>query len=94
MKDLFIWEIANDTLQENVLAKEGSLKTQEQKMYHAEAFETAMRNHHKALGILDIAGLRMSTYCRQKISKCETNTPKPWNELSLDATPHTHLTSS
>ena len=42
IKDQFIQDIANDALQVDMLAKAGSLKTLEQNISHAEAFEMAM----------------------------------------------------
>ena len=44
IKDRFIWSKANDVLQVDILAKEGSLKTLEYNVSHSEAFETAMQD--------------------------------------------------
>ena len=62
IKDQFIWGIVNDVLQADMLAKAGSLKTLEQNISHAEAFEMAMLDQDKILGISDIAGLQMTAY--------------------------------
>ena len=45
IKDPFIWGIANDMLQADLLAKAGSLKTLEQNVNHVEACETKTRCH-------------------------------------------------
>ena len=66
IKDQFIRVIAYDALQADMLAKAESLKTLEQILSHAEAFETTMRDQNKISGISDIAGLRTSAYYRQK----------------------------
>ena len=45
-----------------MLAKAGLLKTLEQNINHAEAFEIAMRGQDKISGVSDIAGLWMLVY--------------------------------
>ena len=42
VKDQFICELFNNTLQTDILAKAGHLQTLEQLIAHAEAFETAL----------------------------------------------------
>ena len=66
IKDQFIWGIANDALKANMLAKAGLLKTLEQNISHAEAFEMAMRDQNEISGVSDMAGLWMLAYCQQK----------------------------
>ena len=53
-------------LQADMLAKAGSLKTLEQNISHAEAFEMAMPDQNGISGISDMAGLQMSVYCQQR----------------------------
>ena len=60
------WGIANDALQVDMLAKAGSLKTLEQNISHAEAFEMAMRDQNEISSVSDMAGLRMSAYRQQR----------------------------
>ena len=74
VKDQFIRGIAKNALQADLLAKAGSLKTLEQNVSHAQAFEMAMRDQNKMSGISDIARLQMSTYRRQKQAQ---NTVRP-----------------
>ena len=66
MKDQIIWGIANDTLQANLLAKAVTLKTLEQNVRHAEAFESALRDQTSMAGASDTTSAWLSTYCRQK----------------------------
>ena len=66
IKDQFIQGIANDALQADKLAKARSLKTLEQNIRHAEAFEMTMRDQDKISSALDIAGFQMSAYHQQK----------------------------
>ena len=62
IKDQFTRKRANNALQADMLAKAGSLKTLEQNLSHAEAFEMAMQNQDKISCASDIAGLQMSAY--------------------------------
>ncbi len=64
IKDQFIKGVASDALQTDLLAKAGLLKTLEQNISHAEAFESAVRDQMTMSNTPDIA--RMSTYRRQK----------------------------
>ena len=66
IKDQFIRGIANDALQVDMLAKAGSLKTLEENISHAEAFEMAMHDQNEISGVSDMAGLWMSAYCQQR----------------------------
>ena len=49
-----------------MLAKAGSLKTLEENISHAKAFEMAMRDQNEIPGVSDMAGLRMSAYRQQR----------------------------
>ena len=62
IKDQYILGIADKALQVDMLAKARLLKTLEQNISHAEAFEMAMRDQNEISGALDIAGLQMSAY--------------------------------
>ena len=42
IKDQIIQGIANNTFQDDLLAKSGTLKSLEQNIHHAEAFESAL----------------------------------------------------
>ena len=76
IKDQFIRGLANDALQADMLAKTESLRTLEQNVNHAEAFEAAMRDQNKISGISDMAGFRMSAYRRHRKA---LNAPHPPN---------------
>ena len=65
-KDQIIRGVANDTLQADLLAKPGTLKTLEQNVCHAKAFESALRDQISMAGASDTTSARLSTYCRQK----------------------------
>ena len=56
IKDQFIWGMANDALQVDMLTRAGSLKTLEQNISHTEAFEMAMRDQNEISGVSDMAG--------------------------------------
>ena len=64
IKDQLIKGIASDALQVDLLAKAGVLKTLEQNVSHAEAFESAVRDQMSVSSSPDIA--RLSTYRRRK----------------------------
>ena len=49
-----------------MLAKSRSLKTLEQNISHAKAFEMAMREQNEISGVSDMAGLQMSAYRQQR----------------------------
>ena len=66
IKDQFIRRIANEALQVDMLAKAGPLKTQEENISHAKAFEMAMCDQNEISGVSDMAGLRMSAYHQQR----------------------------
>lgn len=66
IKDQFIRGIANDTLQTDLLAKARLLKSLDQNVCHAEAFESALRDQTAMNDTPDIATVRMSMYRRQK----------------------------
>ena len=70
IKDQIIRVIANDTLQPDLLAKAGTLKSLKQNVRHAEAFESALQDQNSMGGASDVASTWLSTYCRQK------NTPQ------------------
>ena len=61
IKDQIIRGVANDTLQADLLAKAGTLKTLKQNIRHA--FESALRDQTSMGGA---TSARLSTYCRQK----------------------------
>ena len=54
------------THQADLLAKAGPLKTLEQNVCHAEAFESALRDQNSMAGASEPASARLSTYCKQK----------------------------
>ena len=66
IKDQFIKGIANNTLQTNLLAKAGVLKSLDQNVCYAEASELALQDQTAMTNTSDIATIRMSTYHRQK----------------------------
>ena len=70
-KDQLIKGVASDALQTDLLAKAGLLKTLEQNISHAEAFESAVRDQMSMSSTPDIA--RMSTYRRQKSNAQQKN---------------------
>ena len=49
-----------------MLAKAGSLKTLEQNISHAEAFEMAMQDQNEISSVLDMVGLQVSAYRQQR----------------------------
>ena len=66
IKDQIIQGIANNTLQADLLAKTGMLKSLEQNIRHAEAFESALRDQNSMAGTSDVASAQLSTYRRHK----------------------------
>ena len=66
IKDQAICGIANDLLLVDILAKAGSLKTLEQNISHAKAFEITMWDLDKISYVSDVAGLWMLAYHWQK----------------------------
>ena len=64
IKDQLIKGVPSDTLQPDLLAKAGVLKTLEQNVSHAEAFESAVRDQMSMSSTPDIAWV--STYRRRK----------------------------
>ena len=57
IKDQLIKGTANDTLQAHLLAKADSLKTLEENLNHAEAFEAALRDQAQMSGTLEMVAL-------------------------------------
>ena len=57
---------ANDALQVDLLAKARSLKTLEENINHAEAFEAALRDQAQMSGTLEMSALCASTYRKEK----------------------------
>ena len=74
IKDQLIRGIASDTLQADLLAKAGMLKSLEQNVCHAEAFELALQDQTSMASTPDIAIARMSLYRRQKNNTPQANT--------------------
>ena len=66
IKDQIIQGIANDTLQADLLAKAGTLKSLEQNVRHAGAFESALRDQNSMASASDAASVWLSTYRGQK----------------------------
>ena len=66
IKDQFIKRISNDMLQSDLLVKARLLRTLNQNVCHAEAFELALRDQTGMTDTSDIATIRMSRYHRQK----------------------------
>ena len=66
IKDPIIWGITSNTLQANLLAKAGMLKSLEQNVCHDEAFESALQDQNSIAGTSDSASARLSTYRRKK----------------------------
>ena len=71
IKDQLIKRVASDALQADLLAKAGLLKTLEQNISHAEAFESALRDQMSMSSTSDIA--QMSMYRRQKSNAQQKN---------------------
>ena len=68
IKDQLIKGTINDALQGDLLAKASSLKTLEENINHAEAFEAALRDQAQTSGTLEMLALHASTYCKEKKS--------------------------
>ena len=66
IKDQIIRRVEKDTLQADLLAKAGTLKTLEQNVCHAEAFESASWDQTLMTGASDTTSAWLSTYSRQK----------------------------
>ena len=81
IKDQFIKGVANETLQTDLLAKARLLKTLDQNICHAEAFESALRDQTVMNDTSDIATVRMSMYRRQKKNRAVRT-----NRGSIDTT--------
>ena len=73
IKDQFIRGIATNTLQNNLLAKARVLKSFEQNICHAEAFELTLQDQTAMTDTSDVATVWMSTYHRQKNRTARTN---------------------
>ena len=73
IKGQFIHGIAHDMLQANILAKAGLLKTLEQNVSHAEAFETAIQDQNKMSGILGRSILDINISSSKTGSKYRTD---------------------
>ena len=52
-KDQIIWGIASDTLQADLLAKAGTLKSLEQNIHHAEAFDQHYKTKTQCPAVID-----------------------------------------
>ena len=91
IKDQFIRMIANDTLQIDLLAKAGVLKSLDQNVCHAEAFELALRDQTAMTDTSDIATIRMSTYHRQKKKKMTAQTNRSNIGTSTTATHNNNI---
>ena len=74
IKDQLISGIANDALQADLQAEAGTLKSLDQNVCYAEAFESALQNQNSEVSISDIAMARMSTYRGQKNNAPQVNT--------------------
>ena len=83
--DQFIKGIANDTLQTNLLVKARVLKSLDQNVCHAEAFESALRDQTAMTDTSNIATIRMSTYRRLK-NNWTARTNRGNNDTSTTAT--------
>ena len=66
IKDQLIKGTANDALQADLLAKACSLKTLEENINHAEAFEAALHDQAQMSGTLEMSALRASTHHKEK----------------------------
>ena len=66
IKDQLIKGTANYTLQTDLLAKACSLKTLEENINHAEAFEVALHEQAQMSGTLEMLALRASTYHKER----------------------------
>ena len=80
VKDQFIRGISNDSLQTDILAKASHLKTLEDIIHHAEAYETALRDQSKLNEPADVFAARTSAYkklksAEKKISMQKSNRP-------------------
>ena len=62
IKDQIIQGVANDTLQADLLAKAGTLKTLKQNVRHAEAFKSALWDQTSMAGASDTTSAWLSTY--------------------------------
>ena len=66
IKDQIIRGIVSDTLQADLLAKAGMLKSLKQNIRHAKAFESALQVQNSMASASDTASAWLSTYRRQK----------------------------
>ena len=66
IRDQFIRGLINETLQIDVLAKASQLQTLEDILKHAEAFETALRDHAQLHDSSEAMAARWSDYKKQK----------------------------
>lgn len=76
IKDQLVRGTANDALQADLLAKANSLKTLEQNIDQAEAFEAALCDQAQMAGTLRMSALRASTYRKEKKEKQVKNPPQ------------------
>ena len=79
IKDQLIKGVTSDALQADLLAKAGLLKTLQQNISHAEAFESAVRDQMSMSSTPDIA--RMSMYRQQKSNAQQKNM---WNSCTVE----------
>ena len=80
VKDQFIRGLSNNILQTDILAKAGHLKTLEQLIAHAEAFETALPDQSTLNNTIDPQSIsRISDYRRQsnRQTKPTNRSPRP-----------------
>ena len=72
-KDQFIRGLTNDVLQTDILAKANQLKSLEDIVKHAEAFEAAVRDQTKLQDSADIMAARTSDYQQSKTKQTRPN---------------------
>ena len=66
IRDQFIRGLNNDTLQTDILTKASQLKTLEDVVKHAEAFETALRDQQSLQGSSEVMSARLSRYKKEE----------------------------
>ena len=73
VKDQFIRGLTNDVLQTDILAKANQLKSLEDIVNHAEAFEAVVRDQNKLQDSADIMAARTSDYQWSKTKQTHPN---------------------
>ena len=76
IKDQFIRGIANNALRTDLQAKAGVLKSLNQNICHAEAFESALQDQTAMTDTSDTATIWMSTYHKKNKKKTGLHRPK------------------